>query len=265
MRLVKLLFPLFLLQSLFAEVVEIKYISELEKYIKDNSVIIFDIDNTVMEPIQEMGNDQWFNHRLSFHKDNGHNEEESLEKALFEWTAVRYLTDMKLVEPHTASLIRDLQNKGKVVFALTTQAPGLALRTIHQLNSLGIHFEKTAPSKDAFTLEKDGTCFYHLGVLFTSGAHKGEIIQKFFEYLKWKPGHVVCINDKASHLKPIDLTCKEIKVPFVGLRYGYLDEKVQSFRKDVADTQFNNLRKLLTDQEAEKMIFSSKKSIVEGS
>ena len=57
------------------------------------------------------------------------------------------------------------------------------------------------------------------------------------------------INDKASHLKEVERACEQAKIPFIGLRYGFLDEKVKRFSHEIAAIQWEHFGKLLSDEE----------------
>lgn len=257
MKAVLLLFSLFLLSFGYSEIIEIKYISEMEKYLQDKPLVIFDIDNTIMCPNQTMGSDQWFNHRVKKHEKDGSTAPDAVNKALSEWMGVQCITDMRLVERHTAALIKDLQDKGFTVMALTTRDYGFALRTIQQLKSLDIHLERTCPTKEEIYFKNGEHCIYRQGILFTAGSHKGTALKKLLQEMRLQPKKIIFINDKHNHLTPVEEICEKEKIAFLGLRYGYLDEKVKSFSPALADLQFEKFKALLSDQEAEKILSSN--------
>ena len=61
----------------------------------------------------------------------------------------------------------------------------------------------------------------------------------------------VFINDKLTHLLPVEETCQERQVPFIGLRYSATDCKVSSFRPEIAQIQLEFYGKILSDEAAE--------------
>ncbi|HSW71851.1 MAG TPA: DUF2608 domain-containing protein [Chlamydiales bacterium] len=242
----------FFIFPLFSEIIEIKYISEMEKYLEDKPLIVFDIDNTIMCPVQTVGSDQWFNHRIKKHEKEGYTSHGALEKAISEWMAVQCITDMKLVEKHTSALIKDLQDKGHTIIALTTRDHGFSLRTLQQLKSLDVHLERTCPSKEEIYFKNDQHCIYRQGILFTAGSHKGTALKKLLAELRLQPKKILFINDKHNHLTPVEEICKKEKIAFIGLRYGFLDERVNAFSPELADLQFEKFKTLLSDEQAEK-------------
>lgn len=233
-----------------AEIIETQYMQQLLNHVTPQTLIIFDIDNTIMRPTQQLGSDQWFNHRRAVHQNAGASKYEALEAALSEWMAVQSITRMQLCEEQTQEIIADLQNEGFTVMGLTTRGLGLSTTTIHQLKKLDVDLIKTAPAKhDIFFDNKQGTLFRH-GILFTAGSDKGTALEKFLELAKVKPEAILFINDKACNLAPVARFCKEQSIPFKGLRYGFLDEWVNSFRKDAAAIQWLTFGQILGDNEA---------------
>lgn len=236
--------------SLNAKIIETFHMQEMMDYLARDTLIIFDIDNTLMEPIQELGNDQWFYHRLENLEKNGVSYEKALDIALSEWYAIQNITKVKVVEEGTQEFLSSLEKQGYMIMGMTTRGLGLAMRTVEQLKSIGISLAPNAPiHKDVFFDNKQGVLFRD-GILFTSGTHKGEALMKFLDIINYTPKHVVFINDKATHLRQTEGTVLERGIPFIGLRYGYLDEKVANFNPELADIQFKHFGFIMSDEEA---------------
>ncbi len=49
-------------------------------------------------------------------------------------------------------------------------------------------------------------------------------------------------------------TCEKEGISFIGLRYNCFDEKVKTFRPDIASVQFEHFKRILSDQEAASLI-----------
>ncbi|PIS00340.1 MAG: hypothetical protein COT84_07865 [Chlamydiae bacterium CG10_big_fil_rev_8_21_14_0_10_35_9] len=246
----KLFVFLFIFFQVHAEIIEINHIEDLHDYIDKTTLVIFDIDNTLIEPAQTLGSDQWFYYRRKQYQKEGYTSSDALEKALSEWMAVQCITDMKLVEQEAKPLIDSLQEKKICIMGLTTRGMGLATRTIHQLKDFQIHLDKTAPSKEEVFFENTNACLFRNGILFTAGTDKGLALQKLLEKIGCQPKKIVFVNDKKSHLLPVEIFCEKQKIPFIGLRYGYLDEKVYQFNGEVAEVQFEAFKKILSDEKA---------------
>ncbi len=237
-----------------AEIIETNSICRIREYITPESLVIFDIDNTLMEPSQTLGNDQWFYHRLKQHKAAGMNAEDALEKSLAEWYAVQNVTKVRLVEPCAADLIQSLQKDNYTVMGLTTRGLGLCRTTIYQLKSLGINLGVTAPTHEEFHFMNCKGVLFRQGILFTAGSNKGKALAKLLHRIGKQPKNIVFINDKATHLREVEEVCEQYNVPFIGLRYGFLDATVAAFNPEIADIQFEAFGQILSDEEAAHLL-----------
>lgn len=233
-----------------ATIIETKDINDISKHIKKDTLVLFDIDNTVMVPCQELGTDQWFHHRIDIYQQAGLHPDDALEKALAEWMCVQNVTRVQLVQSGTDELIKRLQKNGYTIMGFTTRGLGLSTRTVQQLQSINVDFNATAPvDHDVFFDNGQGVLFRH-GILFTAGSDKGAALEKFLKAIDMKPKSIVFINDKASHIAPVAKFCNKEKIPFTGLRYGLLDDRVANFRKDIAAVQLHHFGHILSDEQA---------------
>ncbi|MCH9610475.1 MAG: hypothetical protein S4CHLAM81_01190 [Chlamydiales bacterium] len=242
--------------SLFAEIIEVKHFSELPHYVNSETLVILDIDNTLLMPTQELGSDQWFRYRLDSYRKEGKTYPQALELALPEWEAVQNITDVAVVEMETPTIIEKLQEKNIPVIGLSTRGLALAMRTVQQLDSVGINLQVTAPSKEEIPLLNPHAILFRKGILFTAGTHKGKGLQKLLAKLDYKPKRILFINDKRGNLRQLEEGVNELKIPFTGLRYGYLDDKVRNFRSDIADLQLENFKMIVSDKDAETILNS---------
>jgi hypothetical protein len=242
-----------LMVSLEAKIVETAHFSELKNYITKESLIILDIDDTLLIPVQMLGCDEWFTGRLKKFEQEGLSRPCALDKALAEWEAIRHLTKMEIVEPETDSIVRSIQEAGYTVMGLTTQGLALATRTSRQLQDLGIILPRSCLHKNDECVSVYGhTVLYRDGILFTSGTAKGEALFLFLQKIGYSPKRVVFVNDKASHLQDVETSCVKQNVEFIGLRYAYSDARKRAYDPKVAEVQFtrSSFLHILTDAEA---------------
>lgn len=254
MRQLFLFCALFIASVLYAEIIEVKNFGEIEKYASTETLLILDIDNTLLMPAQELGSDQWFHHRLCHYRKQGKTYPEALELALPEWEAIQNITEVSAVEKDTPAVIESLQNSQISIIGLTTRGLALATRTVRQLDCIGIDLSLTAPTSEDIPLLNPHAILFRKGILFTSGTHKGKGLQKLLAKLEYKPKRIVFINDKRGNLRQLEEGVNELHIPFIGLRYGYLDDKVRNFRSDIADLQFESFLKIVSDREAETIL-----------
>ncbi|NGX62877.1 MAG: hypothetical protein KR126chlam6_00279 [Candidatus Anoxychlamydiales bacterium] len=235
-----------------AQILEVKNIKETKKHLKKYDLVLLDLDNTVMEPVQQLASDQWFFHQMKSHQVNGLDFKKALDQTLSQWYEVQAITKVRLVEQDIKDLIEKLQNKNTLIMGLTTRGVELSLAAIKQLDSLDIDLLKTAPRKEKIYFETGS--FYNKGILFANGINKGKVLESFFKKIEFYPKSIVFIDDKLHHLNEVKTFCSDANIKFLGLRYGYLDEKVKNFDKTISDVQYKNLKNIISDKDAKKMI-----------
>lgn len=247
--------PLFLIAigSLFGEIIETKHFNEVLNHLQPNTLVIYDIDNTLIEMNQLLGSDHWFYFRLKSKIASGNDERLALEETLNEWEAIQHLSGCKLVEASTLDVVSETQRRGKVI-GLTTRGFALANRALQLLDSVGLDLSKNAISDKEmhFMVQNEGT-LYRKGVMFSSGRPKGLALKALLDGLDYHPEHIVFVDDKKSSLLSVESYCEAEGIPFIGLRYGYMDEKVASLDPEVAEIQWSHFGKILSDEEAERL------------
>lgn len=224
-------------------------------YAKPKTLIILDIDNTLVTPAQSLGNDAWFYLRVDELKQQGYSQQTAIDRAILELEAVHNLTKVVLPQESIPHVISSLQEKKIPLMALSTRSAGQNRATLYQLASVNIDMRKSLfAEKECCFLKKEIVAFRN-GTLFCSGTHKGEALFHLLENLQFIPEEIVFINDKASNIREVEEMCEQRNIPCIGLRYGRLDEKMKSYNKKVAEVQLKRFQ-LLPDQEVEKEIFS---------
>lgn len=252
MRLIFML--IFLLSSLDATIIEIKNLSDCRDHIKPDTLVIFDIDNTIFEPVQSLGTDQWFGYRMVQLENGGFCHAEALHLTRAEWIAIQNVTKVKPVETTTREVIARLQKEGWKMMGLTNRGLYLATRTNDQLHSIGVDLSKTAPVQREMMFDVNQGVLYRSGILFSAGTSKGDLLKQFFKEASIQPKKILFIDDKESQLKIVEKVCEEMQIPFIGLRYGFLDEKVQNLRKDLVQKQLEHFGQLMSDEDAEAQL-----------
>lgn len=245
----------FLLSTLEGVILETAHFSELPQYVQGQTLVVLDVDETLLIPTQTLGGDAWFCYRVKQHEKGGLLPKEAFERALADWQAVRHMTKIKMVEEGTDKIIQNLQKQGVVVMGLTTQGLALANRTIQHLRSIGIDLGLTPPShEEHYFINKLGVLFRQ-GLLFTAGTPKGPALLTLLDRSNFKPARIVFINDKEAHLKDVESAVLARNIDFIGLRYSYCDEVTAGFDSTIADIQWNQstFSHILSDEEAAKL------------
>lgn len=245
-----LLFFIITLSSINAKIIEIKYFNESVPYLTKDTLLVLDIDDTLLVPKQMLGSDRWFQERIKQQK--GLSAAEAFEKTLHEWEGIRHFIEMQIVEPGMQKTIEALQKKEHLIMGLSTQALTLSKVTFKQLINNQIDLRLTAPQKSYYFQHENQGVLYVNGILFTAGTSKGKALFQLLEKTQQKFKRIVFINDKASHLADVEQEATKNDVEFFGMRYGYSDFRKKSFDAKAAEIQLNQsgFTQILSDEEA---------------
>lgn len=216
------------------KIIEIKHFREALKAIHYNTWFILDLDNTVMISKRELGGDAWFNALFDHLAHKKINKQTALPWIMSVYNTAQYFIRTIPVESKINLIIKELQDIGVPVLALTARGYAIRHQTIRQLADIGIDF-----SRNSAVPNDDHLCSG--GIIFCDGKNKGETLNLFFSNLKKLPQHISMVDDKKKHLEHVMLTLKSLNISFSGFRYGYLDEQVNQFNMERANIQLAHL------------------------
>ncbi|MCC5792899.1 MAG: DUF2608 domain-containing protein [Legionellaceae bacterium] len=215
---------------------EILTIKTALKNISYETWLVLDLDNTVMESVLEVGSDQWLTNLVDYAV-KILDQKEGMRLALLIYGAVQAHVRAKAVELEIVKIIKALQDIGIPVLALTARDIAIKQYTIRQLETIGIDFSRNCI--------KVNDPSYEEGIIFCNGKNKGQVWQKVIEKCPNHPRHIVMLDDKIRHLERMLIVAKTLKINFLGLRYGFLDEKISAFDMRPANHQLAYLKKYL--------------------
>jgi len=228
-----------------AEIIESNTLEDMNKYKEEGVLFLYDIDNTLVSLKQDLGCDQWFQHRLKKNLSRIEDRQQALDKTLCEWAGIQLISEVEHIEPGSDEIIKKQQEEKVMMMGFTTRGVTMSRLTILQLKELGIDFTNSAFLDHDYLFLQDQSIIYRNGVLFTAATHKGTTLFAFLDKFGVKPKKIVFINDKWSNLRAVEETCEERNVPFIGLRYGYQDKRVKAFDSELADKQLDEIKSIL--------------------
>jgi len=216
--------------SLQALVVESKHITDVLRYINDESaLIVFDIDNTLAELESELGSDQWFYAMVQEQIKEGVDYYEAVKNILPLYLSLQLVGALQPVEEIAPFLVKDLQRQHYKVIALTARSLSLIRRTFEQLSAIDIDFSTSGLSSEEIDLKLIFPCVHKDGIVFSSNNNKGKVLLAFLDYVGYHPRKVIFIDDKIKNINTVREALEARDIEFVGIRYNRLDEKVAQF------------------------------------
>lgn len=249
-----LLLVLFINAFLQSEIYEIAHFEEIYNHLQPETLIVYDIDDTLFSMNQHLGSDHWLDSQFKRHQKEGMAPRAAFEKAINEWRAVQHLSGCKPVEPINPEVVEYTQ-KHYTVIALTSRGHEVATRTVELLRDSGFNLSLNPLTQDALLfMQENENILFHKGILFTSGRHKGECLEKLLNAVGVMPKRVLFVNDKRAHILPVEDFCVRAGIEFTGLRYGFVDERRDAFDSAVSDIQWAHFGNILSDEEAETIM-----------
>lgn len=198
---------------------EIKSISNMRNMLSGisyDSVIVWDLDNTILQSRHELGSDQWFGVLLAIAKSQlGVNFKFQLMQNLY--NQVQSLVDIDVIEHDTIKIIKYLHRIGVPQWLVTARNLELREVTLRQLEKCHIYF--------------DAQC-----MIFCDGQDKGMCLENTFARLGYEVPHLVMIDDKPYNVESLRQAAIRMNSRFNGFIYEFLHEKVRAF--DVGHAHF---------------------------
>lgn len=226
-----------------------------KKYGNKNVLLVFDIDNTLLAMKQDFGSDQWFNWQATLIKEKKWDltAGKSFNDLLKLNAKIFALSPMRLTEKSIPELIKQIQNKGISVIALTSRGPELRNSTERELENQGIDLKKTSLSPGiSETFVPNGhkrNVNFQNGIFMTSGQHKGKMLKFLLDRFKKAYKGIVFVDDHEKHTTSVFKTFGAINDINV-YRYGREDANVKRFQasdKKEVTLKLQKLKQLLKE------------------
>ena len=217
----------------------IKKISDLQEvsnYLRNGSLLLLDIDDTLITPdtdkrfIQECPNRE-FREKFKGLVDRGYlkhhnNKFMSYCSRKYQWLVKRYniqigLIDWKLINNKSPKLIHKWQRKCTTI-GFTARGYETYHTTKNTLRKLKINFGHTKLKRPMVmsNITCGRTGVGDEGVIFCGGYSKGLVLEWILEPKRLKGiKNIVFVDDSKSNLEDVQDTCKKLNINFVGLHY----------------------------------------------
>ncbi len=203
-----------------------------------NTLVIFDLDNTLIHSSTDLGSDQWFYAMGKKLEDRGMSLQEAVNHLLPSFFHIMDHTWMVPTEKNTVSVINKLLAKGVTVIGLTARSIEMHQRTIEQLERLGIFFSTIRAHKFALEECAGKSGLYADGIIFSGNCDKGELLNHWLNIVGYHPKKVIFVDDKLKNIRSVETALHKRNYPFVGIRYGYLDDHIRTFDLDATEQEY---------------------------
>jgi hypothetical protein len=229
------------IQAANAKIVEIKSMKEVIPYINSRTLIVFDIDNTILEPVQTLGTDQAFGYWVEQEVKKGKPKDVAVVETFKKAMLVAPVSEVRAVERKTPEFIAALQSSGLPVVALTARPGNWVRGTLKQLASLNVSFKHSAPRLPKARYQHAD---YADGVLFLAHpSNKGDALVEYVRATGIEPTRILFIDDKVNNVESVEKSLNETSYEHASFRYGAADERVAAFNPLILQTEWREFLK----------------------
>lgn len=217
-------------------VIESNKIEDVLVHADEKTLVLFDVDNTLIEPVEDVGNTAWFKYVFKKFLARGLTEEQAGMKIYALWTKLSDFYNYKLVEEKTSAVVKQLQEKKIKTMGLTARGFDIAAATTKHLASVDISFHPSPIHNQEVSLDK--FVGFSKGTLFSwVVGGKGASLLKFFERIKFEPEKILFIDDDPRYLDEVQRALGAKNIPFKGIRYGGADLQHERFNPARAEEE----------------------------
>jgi hypothetical protein len=201
---------------------DIHHIRDFLPRVRFNSLILWDLDNTLIRSTHELGSDSWFTHMMTHVIQKTKNDPRACRMAIDIYNHVQHHTKTTCTEPDIIKIIHRLRIIGIPQLIITARGKELKDTTLSQLKDNFLDFS----AKE---------------IIFCSGQNKGECLEQVLKKRQMRPKHILMIDDKKSHLEHIKETASKFGIAYHGFHYRYLEPLLAGFNMHAACYQLSLL------------------------
>lgn len=249
---------LLLASTIHGEVVNTATTDTVLKYVQKNSLVLFNVSDTLYVSSVTMGSQQWRDYL------EAHVKKVIKDPVVAERSINKYLNMIitkvpkRAAEDSAPGLIQGLQQQRIATFGITKKAPSapyannLGEITARHLGSIGIDFKQTL-NYQSLSTAYDNLYSFAYGIIFTRKQPEGAVVSSFIKRFPVKPARVIMLDTSSRALADVETALKASGTEFVGLRYTRTDNRINDFSPDLGTIQFLTYMRhgtLLTDEEA---------------
>lgn len=243
---------LFVQSVVYADIYEIYDIESISRSVNATTLVLFDIDDTLIHTETAFGSHKWEDFIKGTFK--GKRDKDHVPMMWYTMRNVPFIP----VESTLPSLLDSFQKKGVCVMGLTARHP-ISVSPVKNENLTTFQLKKVKIflghdlKSQMFGIDES----VEDGVIFCKGAPKGQFLVDLFGRIGFYPAKVVFVDDKYYHAASVDNAMRELEIPCDCYWYQRIEQKRSTIDPWVALTQFEHFiqnGEILSDKEAKKRV-----------
>jgi hypothetical protein len=204
---------------IISDIIETDTFQTLFSYVTPHTLIVCDLDNTLIAPLSHVGSVQWGYHTYRQFLCEGLSAEEAEQAIHALWMKVQPLITIGLVEDQSADILSHIQQRGIQVIGLTSRYIEEAFYTQKQIQSVNIAFNQIHCCLP----------YYMNGILYCGRQSKSSVLNAFLKVTQLQPHHLIFIDDTWHHVYDIAATLKDQCIEHTCIRFSRADNQVAHF------------------------------------
>lgn len=223
----------------------------IEKTNKEDVLVIFDIDNTILAMEQGLGSDQWYEWQKGLGEQDPCSSKNVGDRFAAQG-ALYFVSAMRPTQEDAATQVKAVQDLGVAVIALTSRGMNFQLQTFRELrrNNFSFNYSAIGPAggfdEPFMPVENGRLSLYEDGVFLTAGQHKGQMLYALMEKTATRmPVVIVMADDKQKNLDAVKETFSALNIPVHAWHYTGEDMNVRGFDPDQAYAQWESIEEAL--------------------
>lgn len=253
-------------------------LGEVKEHGAEKTLVVFDIDNTLLAANHDLGSDAWWGWQSKLIKSGDLAQAVAPDiDGLIDAQYILYrLGNMRETQEDADELVARIQDLGVSVIALTARGSEVRDVTMRELRHNGYDFTKSAIGEDggfagnylpyeletleayglsrqdaeAWRLKAPKAVSYVNGVFMASGQHKGAMLRTLLKKVNRSFDAIIFVDDKEKNTNKMTQGFEGTAVDLTTIRYTREDAVVAAFDakpKDTVIRQWNTLSSVLKD------------------
>ena len=220
-------------------ILEIESLKTIHEFIHNRTLLVLDLDNTLVESKSHYGSYQWGNFLIKKALEKGMDINEALDEIIPLWEVAQNHIDSKPIEQEVHLFMESVEQLGALKMALTGRSSVVESVTLELLEKYNISFSNWAHTPFIFDLPYDYS--FTKGVFFAGPKNqKGAILNQQLQQLKIKIDRVVFVDDQQYLVEEVKQALLNFPIEYYGVRYSGADKKVSEF--DYAQSELERVQ-----------------------
>lgn len=198
----------------------INHVTDITPYIKADgplTIVCLDVDETLLYPKEPKAADAWFGQQVAKLIKEGQTPDQAVKETVIEQLAAHRKTDVCQADWDQDELVAALKKRGVHVICLTARSIDFVDITYRQLKQVLIDVSQTGIWDRCYVLKNlPRPAYYVPGIIFATGNNKGDTLEQFLLQLKYKPTHIIMVDDTRKHIEALDKATKRMGIRYDG-------------------------------------------------